>query len=276
MPELKMIPVETIDPPLNPMRIDTLGEGLEELKADLEKRGQLQAIGVLNTGDGRYRLIWGSRRTAAAEEMGWTDIFAKVYVPGEIDEAESMAAENFQRTQLNPIEEGTFYASLIESRKISVAECARRVHKSPATVHRMLALAAGDPDIREALRQGEINAGQAEQLNLVRDEIGRKQGLTWAKAGLMTARQLQGWRENREVTGISDNLESVKEQLANLPHVDFKTMAKCVLHNDYVELLTAPPRVICDECWEIVIDAITALHPPAVTPETLAEREDPF
>ncbi len=260
MAELRMIPVNLIDPPLKPMRIDTLGDGLEELKADLEKRGQLQAIGVVSLPNGRYRLIWGSRRTAAFEEMGWGEIMAKVHMSDEIDELESMAAENFQRTQLNPIEEGEFYASLIEAKGISVAECARRVHKSPATVSRMLSFIAGDPDVRQALQSGEINAGQAEQLNLVRDDIGRKQGLTWARGGLMTARQLAGWRENREVTGISDNIEQVQQQLANMPVVDYRTMAKCVLHNEFVELLTAPPRVICDECWALVGEALTFYH----------------
>ena len=260
MSELRMVPLNLIDPPLKPMRIDSLGEGLEELKMDLEKRGQMQAIGVVALDTGRFRLVWGSRRCAAMEEMGWSDVMSKVHQVGEIDEMESMAAENFQRTQLNPVEEGEFYANLIEAKNISVAECARRVHKSPATVSRMLSFLGGDGEVRAALSSGAINQGQAEQLNLVRDDIGRAQGLAWAKGGLMTARALAGWRENREVTGISDSVEQVQRNLEALPVIDYRTMAKCVLHGQFVELMSAPPRVICDECWELVVEAITYYH----------------
>ena len=273
MSELRMIPLILIDPPLRPMRSSSLAEGLEELKADLERRGQLQAIGAVDTQDGRFRLVWGSRRCAAMEEMSWSDVLAKVYQPGEIDEMESMAAENFQRTQLNPVEEGEFYANLIEEKHITVSECARRVHKAPATVSRMLGFTAGDEAVRHALRAGEINAGQAVELNLVRDAIGRAQGLQWAKGGLMTARALAGWRENREVTGISDSIEAVQEALANLPQVDYRTMAKCTLHNEFVELMKAPPRVICDDCWEMVVEALNYLHQMRESPNATNTQE---
>lgn len=140
----------------------------------------------------------------------------------------------------------------------------------------MLSFIAGNPAIREALQRGEINQGQAEQLNLVRDEIGRAQGLGWAKGGLMTARALAGWRENREVTGISDQIDQLAPILAAAVMPDYKTMAKCVLHNEFVELMKAPPRVICDECWEMVIDGINALqaNPQTITIRSYSEEED--
>jgi hypothetical protein len=42
-----------------------------------------------------------------------------------------------------------------------------------------------------------------------------------------------------------------------------------VLHNDFVELMSAPPRVICDGCWELVIDAITYYHHMHESPNAL-------
>ena len=260
MPETRMVKVELIDPPLRPMRVSTLAEGLEELIADIEKNGQLQNIVILDTQDGRFRLIAGSRRCAAFEAACWPEIRASVYQPGEISESEAMAAENFHRTQLNPVEEAIFYRDYMGDHNLTVAEAARRTHRSATTVRGLLDLLDGDPEVLDALQVGVINKGQAEQLNLVKDEIGRKQGLEWAARGLMTAKQLAGWRENREVTGISGSLEQVKENLANAPTVDYRTMAKCVLHNDYVELLKAPPRVVCDECWELIVTAITYYH----------------
>lgn len=274
MAEIKMIPLAAIAPPLRPMRQDTLAEGLEELKADLDKNGQMQPIGVVQLSPESYRLVWGSRRCAAAEEMGWTEIQAQVYPLGQIDESDRMAAENFQRTQLNPVEEAHFYREFIDEKHISVAEAARRTHRSLTTVKNLLSLLDGDEEVLSALRAGEINKGQAEQLNLVRDEIGRKQGLGWAKAGLMTARELAGWRENREVTGISDSIEQVKINLDGMPMIDYRTMAKCVLHNDYVELMSAPPRCICDGCWDLIVTALNYYHQMHQSPNTTNQAEE--
>jgi len=260
MAKFALIPIKRIYPPLKPMRIDSLGEGLEELKEDLDRRGQLQAIGVVDLGGEEYRLVWGSRRTAAAEELGWTEIYAKVHALDEIDELEAMAAENFQRTDVSPIEEAEFYAALMEQKGISSAEVARRCHRSRATVETALAFLSGDPAVKEALGRGEINKGQATQLNLVKDDIGRAQGLGWARQGLLTAKQLEGWRVNREVTGISESIEKVKENLDALPPVDYRTQTRCLLHNEFVALADAYPRVVCNECWSLVLDALQFMH----------------
>ena len=269
--DMRMIPLPLIDPPLRPMRLDSLNIGMEELIADMEKNGQLQNIVVVDTEDGRYRLVAGARRCAACESAGWPEIRADVHKLGTIDEANAMAAENFQRTQLNPVEEAYFYRDYINDCRISVAEAARRTHRSAPTVKGLLDLLEGDPTVLSALQEGAINKGQAEQLNLVRDEIGRSQGLQWARGGLMTARQLAGWRENREVTGISDSIEQVKVNLENMPTVDYRTMAKCVLHNDYCELMKAPPRIVCDECWDLVVEALTYYHQMHESPNATNE-----
>lgn len=252
----KMIEVALIDPPLRPMRIDTLGDGLDELIEDIQQNGQLQNIVVVDTENERYRLVAGSRRCAAFEEACWPEIRADVHKLGTIDEQNAMAAENLQRTQLNPIEEACFYRDYMADNKLTAAEAARRTKRSVVFVKGLLDLLAGDPKVMDALRAGAINKGQAEQLNLVRDEIGRHQGLEWAKLNLMTAKQLHQWRENREVTGQSDSIEQVKQNLAALPIIDYRTMAKCILHNDYVELVKAPPRIVCDECWNFLIQCV--------------------
>jgi len=260
MAEQRMIEVALIDPPLHPMRSYTLEDGLEELIADIREKGQLQNIVVVDTGNGRYRLVAGSRRCAAFESAGWKEIRAWVYQPGEVDEMAAMSSENFHRTQLNPVEEALFYREYMQERQISAAEAARRTHRSFHVVRGLLSLLEGDPEVLEALRKGEINKAQAEALNMVKDEIGRRQGLEWAKLGHMSARQIEQWRLHREVTGISENIERVKEQLDNMPHVDYRTQVKCTLHGEYVDMTVCPPRNICDDCWAIVVEALQSLQ----------------
>src|SRR5262245_35543673 len=138
--EQRMIPVNMIDPPLRPMRQDTLEEGLQELITDIEQQGQLQNIGVVELPTGRFRLVFGSRRCAAFETACWPEIRADVYQLGEIDEMSAMAAENMQRTQLNPIEEANFYKEFMLVQGLSMAEAARRTKRSYGTVQQLLAL----------------------------------------------------------------------------------------------------------------------------------------
>ncbi len=51
---------------------------LSHIKESLADRGQLQAILVKPTEDGRYALLAGSYRKAAAEKLGWETIRAEV------------------------------------------------------------------------------------------------------------------------------------------------------------------------------------------------------
>lgn len=259
MSETRMIPLELIDPPLNPMRQDTLSEGLEELIADLRQNGQLQNVGVLDTRNGRFRLIFGSRRCAAFEEMSWAEIRATVFAEGEVDELATMAAENFQRTQLNPIEEAQFYRDFIAAKGLTVAEASRRTHRSMATIHDLLSLLDGDPDIAEALRGGLINKAQAKELNKFTDEIGRKQYLEWCKQGRLTAREVAGHREHRETTGISGAIDAVAPALLAQVSVDYRTQARCFIHNGYTDLTECIPRNICDNCMVAVSEGLELL-----------------
>jgi hypothetical protein len=44
------------------------------------------------------------------------------------------------------------------------------------------------------------------------------------------------------------------------------SMAKCQLHLAYVELTNAPPRIICDSCWELIVDALDYYHEHHLVP----------
>src|ERR1043166_233622 len=134
MPELRAIPLDLLDPPDKPMRIDTTFEGLSDLKESLAQNGLINPVTARQAGE-RYQLIAGVRRSLAARELGWKTIEARVYAEGEpcnVDEI--MAHENFHRTQINAVEEALYHAEQIAKHGISVAEEARRSRRSPDTV----------------------------------------------------------------------------------------------------------------------------------------------
>ena len=250
------VEVGLLVPPGRPMRTETLYEGMEKLKDSMSSEGLHQPIGVEEQPDGTMEIVWGMRRSIAAREMGWGTIAARVYQPGELDKSLAMAAENFQRTQIDPIEEGEYYAHLIASEHISQSEVARRCHRSPTHVGRILDLLAGQPEVLKAVREGAINQAQARELNLITDPIGLEQGLHYAKENGLSARFIASWRDGRVASGISESAVEVARTIAEHKAPDYQVQIRCQLHDGYVNMVLAPPRIICEECWQMILDAL--------------------
>ncbi len=109
-PEFLAIPITEIDPhPHNP-RI-TFDE-LDDLAASIEEVGLLQPPVVQAVGD-RYQLVAGERRLRAAKASGQK--FLTCAVRTFTNQAEAMVAmlvENFQRRELNPMEQARAFTLL--------------------------------------------------------------------------------------------------------------------------------------------------------------------
>lgn len=113
---IQSIELSLIDPPLFNSRLtENLGTDaeLKQLGDSLKER-QLQPIGVVLHSDGkRYRLVWGSRRTAAAKSVGMETIAADVLEDfSEADEAIANGIENVRRKDLSTFETARLAAHL--------------------------------------------------------------------------------------------------------------------------------------------------------------------
>lgn len=89
---------------------------LQQLARSLETDGLQQRIGVRLDTDGKFELIWGSRRLAAAKLLGWDRIAAKIY-PADLttDEIENLRTiENINRAELTPTERALAIARMLE------------------------------------------------------------------------------------------------------------------------------------------------------------------
>jgi ParB/RepB/Spo0J family partition protein len=114
------IPVNSIAPPLFNSRIVGIGNTqlsdttLSSLAESIKVR-QLEPIGVTPDGEtaGRYRLLYGSRRLAAAKLAGLETIAADVQLPtSEADEILANGVENMQRKDLTTYEQARLCAEL--------------------------------------------------------------------------------------------------------------------------------------------------------------------
>jgi ParB family transcriptional regulator, chromosome partitioning protein len=155
---------------------------LDELAASIRADGLLQPIRVREDirDRSRFIIIAGERRWRAAHRVPLVEIDA-IVTDQRMDMERTrveQAVENLQREDMNAVEEGVCYRSLLDAWQVSQAELARRLSKSAAHVSKMLAVFELDEETRQKIVAGEVSYGDALAL---RDQAA-------AAAGTSTAR----------------------------------------------------------------------------------------
>ncbi|HET7194687.1 MAG TPA: ParB/RepB/Spo0J family partition protein, partial [Nocardioides sp.] len=89
-------------------------EAMAELVHSITEIGLLQPIVVRKVGEGDYELVMGERRWRAAQQAGLETIPAIVRETGDDAMLRDALLENLHRSQLNPLEEASAYAQLLE------------------------------------------------------------------------------------------------------------------------------------------------------------------
>jgi ParB/RepB/Spo0J family partition protein len=111
---------------------------LDELTDSLRAYGLLQPIVVRAKEDGRYEVVAGHRRFAAASALGWQSIPAYVHA-AEQDEAYLLTlTENLQRPDLTARDESRALEVLVRERGWSTRKVAAAVNRSASYVSRRL------------------------------------------------------------------------------------------------------------------------------------------
>lgn len=139
-------------------------ESLSELAESIKSRGVVQPLLVRPVNPGQYEIIAGERRWRAAKMAGLSE------VPGLVREVPDEAAlaialiENIQREDLNPLEEASGLARLINDFGMTHEEAAQAIGRSRSAVTNLLRLLTLALPVRELLLKGEIEMGHARAL----------------------------------------------------------------------------------------------------------------
>ncbi|MFZ7942358.1 MULTISPECIES: ParB/RepB/Spo0J family partition protein [Bacillaceae] len=138
-------------------------ETIDELKDSILEHGILQPIVVRKSIKG-YEIVVGERRFRAAKEAKLTTVPAVVRELSEQQMMELAVLENLQREDLNPIEEGLAYQTLMEKLKLTQEEVANRLGKSRPHVANHIRLLSLPPIIQELISTGKISMGHGRAL----------------------------------------------------------------------------------------------------------------
>ena len=124
------VPVEQIVPNAVQPRTVFDEDAMAELVHSIREVGLLQPIVVRKTGPETYELVMGERRWRASQEAGLSVIPAIVRQTEDTDMLRDALLENLHRSQLNPLEEASAYAQLLEDFGCTHEELAQRIGRS--------------------------------------------------------------------------------------------------------------------------------------------------
>jgi ParB family chromosome partitioning protein len=160
---LLSIPIEAVERNPDQPRKHFEEAKLEELAASIREHGVIEPILVRREG-GSYRILAGERRWRAAQRAGLQEIPAVIREATEREAFELALVENLQRADLNAIEEAEAYEILLTDHGLTQEQVAVRVGKERSTVANALRLLKLPDEVRDAVREGQLDMGHARAL----------------------------------------------------------------------------------------------------------------
>lgn len=161
-----VLPIERIRSNPDQPRRDFAERELNELADSIRQRGIIQPVVVRpdprHPGD--YQLVAGERRWRAAQRARLHEIPVVIRELDDRAVLELAIIENVQRTDLNPVEEASGYAQLIERFAYTQEALAEVVGKSRSHVANTLRLLTLPEQVQGLLRAGRLTAGHARAL----------------------------------------------------------------------------------------------------------------
>src|SRR6266702_863204 len=160
---LLSLPVEAVERNPDQPRKRFDDARLDELAASIRELGVVEPILVRRQGQ-RYRIVAGERRWRAAQRAGLKEIPALVREASDAESFRIALVENLQRADLNAIEEAEAYQALVDEHGLTQEAVAGKVGKERSTVANALRLLRLPEEVRDAVREGQLEMGHARAL----------------------------------------------------------------------------------------------------------------
>ena len=202
------------------MRKEFNKKALDELSASIKEKGILEPIVIEKADSGEFYIIAGERRTRAALQAEVEKVPVRLGKFDDQQKLEMALIENIQREDLNPIEEATAYYNLIQMSDLSQEEVAKRVGKNRATVANAIRLLKLPEDIQHALITGQITAGHARALLMVKNDADMRVMFGKIVGSQLSVREAEALAENYNNGGRAGANKKTKKAIKKDPDVE--------------------------------------------------------
>lgn len=170
----QLLPIQKVEPNPGQPRQDFDEEELQSLADSIAVHGVVQPLTVRELPSGYYQIIAGERRWRASRLAGLKEIPAVIIEADDKKVMELALIENLQRQDLNPVEEAMGYQLLMSEYGMTQDETARQVGKSRPAIANALRLLSLCPDVLDLVRTGELSAGHAKAVLMLKTEKEQK------------------------------------------------------------------------------------------------------
>ena len=166
----QLLPIYKVEPNPDQPRRDFDEEELQALADSIAEHGIIQPLTVRELNSGYYQIIAGERRWRAARIAGLSEVPVVIIEADDKKAMELALIENLQRQDLNPVEEALGYKSLMDDYGLTQEDAAKRVGKSRPAVANALRLLNLNPEVLDKVRSGELSAGHARAVLVLKTE----------------------------------------------------------------------------------------------------------
>lgn len=159
--DIRMLPLDSLEPNPNQPRHEFKQEALEELASSIKEKGVIQPILVEKQSENSFLIVAGERRYRASRLAGLSRVPVIIRSFTEDEKLEIALIENIQREDLTPIEEAKAYKALMDTLELSQEEVAKRLGVSRSMLANTTRLLRLSSAMQEAVSHGELSAGHA-------------------------------------------------------------------------------------------------------------------
>ncbi len=179
-------------------------EELDELRRSIEMHGFLGHLVARRYERDRYQIAYGERRLRASKLAGLDRLPVQVQ---ELDDNQMMQialAENLQRVDLSPLEEGVMYVMMMGQLHLSYSELAEMINKDKGYIQNRVRLAKAPDDLKQMVMARPETLSAVRYLVKVEDGAARKVLVAAMLDGRVTVKMLT---ENEgDLLGLAERL----------------------------------------------------------------------
>src|SRR5215218_9581885 len=177
---LREIPLDLIQPNARQPRRTFDQVRLAELAESIRTRGVLQPIVVRPLAGGSFELVAGERRLRAAQMVERETIPALV-----------RDTDDWERVDVNGIEEARACAMLVDDLGLTKQEVGRRVGRSRVAISNLIRLLELPEEALELIERGDLSEGHGRALLLCKDHAARRSLARAARDGGWSVRETE-------------------------------------------------------------------------------------
>lgn len=209
------VAIEKVEPRSDQPRTYFDEESLQELSDSIAEYGVIQPITVRSLNSGYYQIIAGERRWRAARLAGLKEVPVRIMDADDKRAMELALVENLQREDLNAIEEAKGYKTLIEEYGMTQEEASKSIGKSRPAIANALRLLNLCPPVMAMVEDGDISAGHARALLVIKDEGQQLRTATKVMAESLSVRQTESLAS--KVAAVEEQAEIEGKQESETP-----------------------------------------------------------